>query len=94
MKDTIQLISTSPDELIKNIKIGLVEEVIKELKTTLEKQPEEFLTPKEVCKLLKVDVSTLHRWRNANIITAYGLGNRVYFKRSELIKQISKNKLN
>lgn len=57
------------------------------------KQPVEFLTRAEVCELLKIDLSTLHRWRKDNIISSYAMGNRVYFKRTELEQTINQNKI-
>lgn len=58
---------------------------IKELKENFEpKQPTEFLTRSELSKLLKCDLSTIHNWCKKGKITPYGLGNRVYFKRSEI----------
>lgn len=58
---------------------------IKELKENFEpKQPAEFLTRSELSKLLKCDLSTIHNWCKKGKITPYGIGNRVYFKRSEI----------
>lgn len=56
-----------------------------ELKTNFQpKQPTELLTRNEVAEWLKVDLSTLWSWANKGKITPYGIGNRIYFKRSEI----------
>jgi excisionase family DNA binding protein len=47
-------------------------------------QPTEYLTRQELKDLLKVDLSTIHNWTKRGKINAYGIGNRVYFKRSEV----------
>jgi excisionase family DNA binding protein len=44
----------------------------------------EYLTRQELKDLLKVDLSTIHNWTKKGKINAYGIGNRVYFKRSEV----------
>jgi excisionase family DNA binding protein len=57
------------------------------------KEPTEYLTRSEVCKILQIDLSTLHRWRKEGVLTAYQMGNRIYFKRSEIDDYINKNRL-
>jgi excisionase family DNA binding protein len=90
----IQFIGTSPTDLIIDLKKSLIPELAKQLSAQFQpKEPTEYLTRSEVCKLLKIDLSTLHRWRIDGIIPSYGLGNRVYFKRSEVEELINRNKL-
>lgn len=48
------------------------------------KQPTEYLTRTEVSELLKCDLSTVHNWTKKGKLKPYGIGNRVYYKRSEL----------
>ena len=48
------------------------------------KEPEEYLTRKEVAKLCKVHISTVSNWKNEGVLNAYALGGRVYYKRSEI----------
>ncbi len=56
-----------------------------ELKTNFQPtKPTEYLTRNEVAEMLKCDLSTLWNWQNKGKITAYGIGNRVYFKRTEI----------
>lgn len=91
---TIQFIGTNPTDLITELKNVLIPELKAQLSAQFQpKEPTEYLTRSEVCKLLKIDLSTLHRWRKENIIPCYGMQNRVYFKRSEVEQIINKNKL-
>lgn len=46
--------------------------------------PTEYLTPKEVADMLKCDLSTVHNWKKKKILIPYGIGSRVYYKRSEI----------
>lgn len=56
-----------------------------ELKQNFEpKIPTEYLTRNEVAKMLKCDLSTIHNWCKKGKLNPHGIGNRVYFKRSEI----------
>lgn len=58
---------------------------IKELKQNFEpKTPTEYITRSELAEMLKCDLSTIHNWCKKGKIQPYGIGNRVYFKRSEI----------
>ena len=94
MSSTIQFISTSPTDLITELKNSLIPELTAQLSAQFQpKEPTEYLTRSEVCKLLKIDLSSLHRWRKEGKLPSYGMGNRVYFKRSEVEQIINQNKL-
>lgn len=45
---------------------------------------EEYLTRAEVSKIYKVSPSTVSNWKKKGVINAYGLGGRVYYKRTEI----------
>lgn len=91
----IQFIGTTPAELVNEIKTAIIPELKEELSKEFQpKQPTEYLTRTEVCKLLKIDLSTLHRWTKSAKLNAYGIGNRVYFKRSEIESYLEVNKIN
>ncbi len=56
-----------------------------ELKTNFQpKHPTELLTRNEVSELLKCDLSTLHNWVKKGKLIPYGIGNRIYFKRTDI----------
>lgn len=91
---TIQFVGTNPTDLIKAIEEALIPKLTEKLSAQFQpKEPTEYLTRLEVCDLLKIDLSTLHRWRKDNMIPSYGFGNRVYFKRQEVEQIINRNKL-
>lgn len=92
--NTIQFVGTNPTDLIKAIEEALIPKLTEKLSSQFQpKEPTEYLTRNEVCDLLKIDLSTLHRWRNDLKIPSYGMGNRVYFKRQEVEQIINRNKL-
>lgn len=54
---------------------------------------DDLLNTEQVCKLLDIDVSTLHRWRAKSKIKAYGIsGARRYYKRSEIMEALKELK--
>lgn len=85
----VQFIQITPQEFQETIINGVKEE-IKLLKAEFQpKEPTEYLTRNEVAKLLKVDLSTVHNWTKKGKIKAYGIGNRVYYKRDEINQNIT-----
>ena len=87
---TLQLIEVKPQQL--------QEEILRGIKTQLKEfaglfkatSQEEYLTREETAKLLKVDLSTLWHWKNKGILTPHGISNRVYYKRSDIDKAMTK----
>jgi len=65
-----------------------------ELKQELNKvrDQEELLTRDEAAKLLKINSSTLYNWTRKGKIPSYGIGYRVYYKRSEILNSLVKFK--
>jgi hypothetical protein len=78
--------------LIHNISSDEIESFFKEIRKELNeikenfqpKTPEEFLTRNEVADMLKVDLSTIHNWCVKGKLIPFGIGSRVYFKRSDI----------
>ena len=92
---TIQLLQVSPEELTQLIKEGLkpeIESLFKEHLTSSH-QHKEFLTRKETAKFFDVSLVCIHDWCNKNILIPYKVGNRTYFKYSDLLESLlSSNK--
>ena len=85
--DTVQFIQTTPQQLADLITEG-VKIQLHELKKNLKSQQanDDLLTREETCKFLSIDSSTLWAWTNKGKVNAYGIGNRRYYKRSELLE--------
>ena len=52
----------------------------------------DFLSRKETAEFFGVSVVTIHAWVNEGLISSYKMGNRTYFKRSQLIEQLLNSK--
>lgn len=48
----------------------------------------ELLTRKQTAILLQINLSTLYYWTKSGRLKAYGISNRVYYKRSEVLDSL------
>jgi len=88
-KEVVQIESISVDELADIIAEKLVDKLEKRIATMISTQnDDELLSRTETAKILKVELTTLWSWTKKGKITAYGIGNRVYYKRGEIMKSL------
>ena len=89
-----QLHNTTPEQLTERILKG-VKTQLKELKKELEPNNREtYLTRFECAKFLSISLTTLDSWTKLGLCTAYKMGNRKYYKLSEIENQMdNSNKL-
>lgn len=81
-----QVYNTTPEELIKDIK-QVVEDKFSELSSTLSpKEPEDWITRKQLKEMLSVSYVSIHNWCDKGIIKSYKIGAKTLFKRSEIEK--------
>jgi len=93
MQHTVQFIQTTPTELVELINNG-VKSQLEDLKKQLDLGvQEELLTRLEVCDLLKIDSSTLWHWTKKGKVICYGIANRRYYKRSEIMECLTQLKI-
>ncbi len=85
--------SRTPEQLAELITQG-VKKQLHDLKKDLKKKEanDQLLTRAETCEFLKIEQTTLWPWTNKGKIKAYGIGNRRYYKRSELLESLIKLK--
>lgn len=88
MEKSILLHCITPDELKQIIKEIIQDELKEVSKQPEEKDSEILLTRKETCDFLKIDSSTLWSWTNKGKIACYGIGNRRYYKKEDLINSL------
>lgn len=89
MNRQIILLGTTPEALVNLINENIAAQLVQLKKELLNKEVnDELLTRDETCKLLQIDSSTLWHWTNKGKVTAYGIANRRYYKRSELMEAL------
>ncbi|WP_282073190.1 helix-turn-helix domain-containing protein [Polaribacter atrinae] len=86
----LSIIQVTPENLEQLIKRVVKSELASFLELFKSKTQDELLTPKQVAKLLKVNVSTIHRRTEKGILNKYGNGGGVYYKKNEVEDAIVK----
>jgi hypothetical protein len=87
--DKIQFIQTTPHQLAE-----LIDEKVKISLSALKDEllnknsNDELLTRAQACEFLQIEQTTLYHWTNSCKLVAYGIGNRRYYKRSELLEAL------
>ena len=84
-KIIVEIENISVDELVATI----TNKVLEGLEIRLEqlqqkKHQEQLLTRTETAKYLKVNMTTLWNWTKKGKLKAYGIGNRVYYRKNEI----------
>jgi len=88
-KELVQIENISVEELTEIIAEKLVNKLETRIATLITTQnDEELLTRAETAEFLKINSTTLWHWTKKGKVTAYGIGNRVYYKRGELKKAL------
>jgi len=89
MERTIQIIQITPEILVDLINDGtksLLENFKKEWPIHSQ---DELMTREQTIAFLNIDSSTLWGWTKKGKVTAYGIGHRRYYKRSELLESLT-----
>ncbi|WP_185269182.1 helix-turn-helix domain-containing protein [Chryseobacterium indologenes] len=90
----METVVLAPKDFIQQLKDSLIPELTANIKKDLGlKNDTEYLTREDVCSILKINKTTLWRWMKEKRIPSYGIGNRVYFIRSEVDQVILNNKI-
>ena len=81
----IYLEGMTTEELLQMFREQM-ERMIIEFSRHLNQDADIILTRNEVCEYLKIDLSTLHLWTKQGRLPVYSIGNRRYFKKSEVLQ--------
>lgn len=86
--DTILFRGIDPQDLKKEI-VDEIKSFLQELNFLQKEEPtSDLLTRQQVAEMLSIDLSTLHNWTKKGKLISYGIGHRVYYKRSEIEQAI------
>ena len=93
MKDLNEITFNNMPSAVAKV-YDVVNEITKqlaEIKNSFEpKKPAEYLTISELAELLKCDRTTVHNWTKKGKLVKHCIGNRTYYKRSEVEDAIIK----
>ena len=79
-----QVFGITPEELKKDILNDVRDELKSLTKSFKPTEPPEYFTRKEVAKILKISLVTLHDWNKKKILNPYRLGNLIRYKSCEI----------
>lgn len=82
----VQITTDQLAELIDNKLNKKLESLKREL--LAKDADDELLTRKQAANFLNIDISTLHLWVKKGKVPSFGIGNRRYFKRSQLVESL------
>ncbi|MGS0747305.1 helix-turn-helix domain-containing protein [Halpernia sp. GG3] len=88
MQNSILLQNVSPEALTELIKQGVKSQLEDFKKSFNTQDPDELLTREQTCKLLQIDSSTLWHWTNKGKVSAFGIGNRRYYKKAQILESL------
>lgn len=84
MREQVQFIVITPDELVEMITKAVVEQLQGQRSNAAPKPESELLTRTQAAEFLQIDLATVWRWTQQGKIKSYGLGAKVFYKREEL----------
>jgi DNA binding domain protein, excisionase family len=90
--NTIQITELTTNELKSLLKESVKQEFNQLKEEILCKTPTQYLTRKQVAKMLDINLTTLNNWTNRGALTSYGIQGRVYYKRDEVERAFIKLK--
>ena len=88
---TIQMIQVTPNELVNLISESVKTQIQELVNASTKEQPKtenDLLSRKETAAFFKVSLVSIHAWMKDGIIKPYKVGNRTYFKKSELLNVV------
>jgi excisionase family DNA binding protein len=78
------------DELASIVADKLIIKMEKYIQDYLDHKQDYLLTRQEAADFLSIDISTLYLWVKKDKVKSYGIGNRRYFKKQEIIDALVK----
>jgi len=85
----VQFIQVSPQELATLIQESVKQSLLISPTPSIESKQKEILTRIETANLFSISLVCLHDWIKKGIIKPYKVGNKTYFKRSEVMEVLS-----
>jgi len=90
---TIQIQEITVDELADKVADKLLNKIKHYLDELHTNESDVYLTRQETADFLKINITTLWHWTNKGKIKSYGIGNRRYYNKQEIIALLKKNEL-
>jgi hypothetical protein len=79
----------NPFEIILE-KLNSIEKAIEKLNAPPNNDADMLLSRAEACELLKINMTSLWKHTKSGKLTSYGIGNRVFYKKGEVLNSLVK----
>tara|TARA_R100000789_G_C2961949_1_gene138205 strand:+ start:134 stop:421 length:288 start_codon:yes stop_codon:yes gene_type:complete len=89
----IEIQEITVDELADKVADKLLNKIKHYLDDLHTNESDVYLTRQETADFLKINITTLWNWTNKGKIKSYGIGNRRYYNKQEIIALLKKNEL-
>lgn len=83
------LVQVTPEALVKLINEGVKSQLEDFKKNLNTHDPDILLTRAEACEFLKIEQTTLYNWVKTGKVLCYGIANRRFFKKSDLLNSLT-----
>jgi len=90
---TIEIQEITVDELADKVADKLLNKIKHYLDDLQTNESDVYLTRQETADFLKINITTLWHWTNKGKIKSYGIGNRRYYNKQEIIALLKRNEL-
>ncbi|MFD1616572.1 helix-turn-helix domain-containing protein [Gelatiniphilus marinus] len=91
---TIQITEVTADELADTVADKLMLKIENYLKELSKKQNDEILTRQEVADYLRISLVTIHSWNKHGILNPIRMGNRIFYKKQDILDVLEQQKIN
>lgn len=80
--------NVSAEQILELVAIVVRKELEDSQKKTNSIDPDVLFTRAEACEFLKIEQTTLYHWVKAGKVQCYGIANRRFFKKSDLLNSL------
>ncbi len=89
-KKIIQIESINYDDFKKELSIEIAFQILNLQKKTNPVEDDTLLNREETAKLLGISTVTLWKWTCKNILPAFRMGKKIFYKKSEVLNALQK----
>ena len=91
---TIQITGVTVEELADEVANKVMLKIENYLKELSKKKNDEILTRQEVADYLKISLVTIHSWNKYGILNPIRMGNRIFYKKQDILDVLEQQKIN
>ncbi|WP_435255279.1 helix-turn-helix transcriptional regulator [Tenacibaculum sp. A30] len=91
---TIQITEVTVEELADEVANKLMLKIENYLKELSKKKNDEILTRQEVADYLKISFATIYSWNKHGILNPIRMGNRVFYRKQDILNVLEQQKIN